>query len=90
MSKRAKILIIPGLILIALALHFIPIYSRTGVLQRGNGDECIGYSKPVPDNYRLVTGNINEFRSDKRIFQPVPFGQSASCAEPVTLRLYLL
>jgi len=75
-------------------LHFVPVYSKMGYLDTApitkpgyvNSNLCIGYLKPVNDNYRLVPNGLNDFNSDRTILRP----QDSGCDKWVHLRLYLL
>jgi hypothetical protein len=98
--KQKKVIIFSTIVLLVLlALHFIPVYNQSGVIDRGLANVCIGYTNPVPLYHRLITGGNKGFNDDKKDFKVAKLANNGGgiiasgdygCAEPVTLRLYLL
>jgi hypothetical protein len=86
MGKHKKLILLIFLVLFVAAMHFIPIYNQTGVLDRGLMNLCIGYGGPGPDYYRVIPNGTHDFMEDKKIFRS---GLDDSCAVPVNLRLYI-
>ncbi len=88
MLKRKKLLFyLAVLIIFAVFIHLTPVYNKTGQLDKGLGNLCLGYGGPVPHYYRIVPNGINGFSEDKNYFKYK--NSELTCAEPVVLRLYL-
>jgi hypothetical protein len=87
MPKNKKLLKIATIVLVIVAgLHFVPFDSRTGYLDNGLANVCIGYSAPINYNYRWITGGVNTWDNDLSHL----VAKNPGCAQPVHLRLYLL
>lgn len=94
MRSRKRVMIWFGLLTLVLAvlLHFVPVYSKSGFIDHastGGASTCIGYPNKVPHNYRLILDGLSGFQKDKRALVDDVF--DARCGiEPVSLRLYVL
>ncbi len=87
MKKHKKLLQIAAIVtVILLGLHFVPFDSRSGYLDKGMANVCIGYTKPVDLKYRWITGGVNTWDNDLSYLSD----KNSGCAEPVHLRLYIL
>lgn len=87
MYKRKLLFIISGvIILLLLALHFIPFDNRTGYIDEGIANLCFGYSKPVDYTYRWVSGGVNAWDDQLSYLHP----KNPGCAQPAHIRLYIL
>jgi len=89
MRKHRKLAIGLGiLVVLVLALHFIPFDDRTGYLNGGGANICIGYTQPVNYTYRWITGGVDTW--DNQISYLMPTNKNPGCAQPAHVRLYLL
>lgn len=93
--KRRHLVIIALAIVLALP-HYIPLRSRTGLIDRGLSNLCVGYGAPVDHDHRLIPHGMGGYERDdaqfdeaELIFRNGMMLGSDSCAEPATLRLYL-
>lgn len=86
--RKHKKLIIGSLVAVflVLMLHFVPIDNRTGYLDHGLANTCIGYSQPVNYNYRWITGGVDTWDNQMSALGPKNHG----CDEPAHVRLYIL
>ena len=95
MFKHKKIIVSTlALFFIAVLGHFVPLYSKSGELEMGSRDLCSGFvysgsgSFPyTPDYYRFIPNGLKGFHNDEKIMKFT--NPLLTCAEPVTLRLYL-
>jgi hypothetical protein len=97
--KNKKILKIVVLLLVVITgLHFVPVYSKVGSLDKESiakpgtisPDLCqgyIGYRAPLKDDYHLVFNGLGGFKTDKSILKPPDI---RGCEDYVHLRLYIL
>ena len=91
--RKHKKLVISSLAVLALALllHFVPFDSRTGYLNRGLANVCIGYTQPTNYTYRWISGGVNAWDNQLSYLKEGKITQSnPTCAEPAHVRLYLL
>jgi hypothetical protein len=98
-NKQKKYLKIFTVVLVLIVgLHFVPVYSRRGHIGAKpdpvtgiSSSLCIGYTNFSDRNYRAVLGGIGGFFDDKKNFHPSDnlYDTSASCNEPIILRLYI-
>jgi hypothetical protein len=87
MSRNRKISIAAGAVIVIVALlHFVPIDSRSGYLDKGLADVCIGYSAPTTYTYRWITGDVNQWDNDINYLK----NTNPGCAQPATIKLYIL
>jgi len=95
MRKHLKLISIFTLaaVFVVLGLHFVPFDSRSGYLDYGGANVCIGYMKPVDYQYRWITGGVNAWDdqlSHLKETKLVPPYSSRACDQPAHVRLYLL
>jgi hypothetical protein len=89
MRKHKKLIIglTPLIVLsLVLILHFVPFDSRTGFLDRGGANICIGYTQPVNYTYRWITGGVNAWDDQLSYLKSINTG----CAQPAHIKLYIL
>lgn len=90
-NKKRILASLAAFIIIAALLHFVPFDDRTGYLDKGMGNLCIGYLQPVELNYRWITGGVNTWDDQLSYLKEGSLNQAqVSCAEPVHIRLYIL
>lgn len=75
-------------LVVVLLLHVVPVYNKTGSLDRGGANVCNGHTETELHQYRIVPNWVNGYRADKKNFKPG--GSGSVCAKPITLRLYVL
>lgn len=83
--------LVAALLVLALLItaHLIPIYQRTGYLDKGSGNLCIGYTAPNVYSKRVIVNGFKVpqyFKSDSRAAN----GSGLDCAEPVKIRYFLI
>jgi hypothetical protein len=75
---------------LAIALHFIPITTESGVFANVDtgidSRTCIGYSQPVKYDHRVILGGMSDYTAEKATLSA---SDDVPCAKPVELRLYL-
>lgn len=93
-TTSAKIVL--GITFLLLLPHFIPLYSKTGQLDRGTMNLCMGYGSPVSHYHRIIPSGLDEYRQERQLFKATQLTDQGGilvgdiyCGEPVTLRLYL-
>jgi hypothetical protein len=86
MSSRKISIVAAAVLVIVALLHFVPFDSRSGYYDRGLLNVCYGYSQRVEYNYRWITGGVNEWDSQINNIKP----SNPGCAQPVTIKLYIL
>ncbi len=72
--------------IVIIFFHFVPVFNKTGVLDKGMANLC-SHTTPLLHTYRLLPTGINAFHNDYKFFKSTAPG--LGCAEPVKLRLYL-
>ncbi|HSX17946.1 MAG TPA: hypothetical protein VLE51_01145 [Candidatus Saccharimonadales bacterium] len=92
MRDHKKLIVgLSAFVILILSLHFIPFDSRSGYLDYGLANVCIGYSEPVNYSYRWITGGVNKWDDQLSHLTEAKFmSGNPTCAQPVHLRLYLL
>lgn len=88
MPKKKIIVWSTILIAVAVAGHSMPVYNRSGYIDKGINNVCIGYTSNVPEYFRIGFGELSKFQEEKKYFMPIVLDDSG-CMKPVTLRLYL-
>jgi len=101
MSKKRRILLFIGLLLVVLGVtfHFVPVYSSVGNIQDPSviSTDLCGSTAPYADrtpqpvNFRFITGGLPAFLHDKSHLLPLDPATPdyTSCGEPDNLRFYL-
>lgn len=94
MRKHLKMIIgMTAVAAIILLLHFVPFDSRSGYLDYGMANTCVGYLKPVDHNYRWISGGVNDWDDQlshlKETKLQAPYN-NGTCDQPAHVRLYLL
>ena len=90
MTKKKSLLILAVFVVFIGLIHLIPVYSKTGVLDYGAGNLCIGYSEHEVRKYRLIPNGTKAFNDDKKYFKAIAWSPSTpGCVTPVKMRLYL-
>jgi hypothetical protein len=87
MSRNRKISIVSVSVLVIVALlHFVPFDSRSGYMDRGLANLCVGYGAPTTYTYRWINGGVNQWDNDINYLK----NTNSGCAQPATIKLYIL
>lgn len=79
------------LVVIVLALRFIPIDSRTGYLDDGIDNLCSPYVQPVNHNFRWVKGEVPAWDDELSHLREAKLSDgNPTCSEPAHVHLYVL
>jgi hypothetical protein len=91
-SLSMKKTLIVAIIVVALlsAARFVPIKERTGYLDRGQNNLCIGYDAPNVYSKRVILSGFSEPQYFVSNPQGLNDGSDATCVEPVVVQYFLI